>query len=377
MQIAKFLEVAREPILEAAIAFAKTIPALRETDDQTLRDHLPHVLKAISADLRSEQSRTEAIAKSVGDAPSFSTHTSAQTHGLLRAQLGISIEQLVAEYRALRSSVLRLWGDAHAPDPGAIEDIARFNEAIDQAVAESVQFYAQERERWRQIFLGILGHDLRSPLNAIALTVEVMRVGASAPPAQTALLSRGVKRLTSLLDSLLEYSRANLGPGMTLQTATIDLATVCEEEIELLKVANPQAAITYEVGGRTQGDFDASRVREALANLVSNAIKHGDPSEPSIVSVEGDDVSVRIVVENTGHIAPHEFEMLFEPLRQRETPSTSAERTHLGLGLFIARQIARAHGGEITGTCVDRRVRFSMELPKAGRQDAGALRNEQ
>ncbi|KQW54134.1 sensor histidine kinase [Variovorax sp. Root411] len=364
MRLAIFLETAREQILEAAIAFAGTIPALRDTEKQMLRDHLPHVLKTISADLRSTQSRTESIAKARGEAVPSSFRTSAQTHGLMRAQMGISIEQLVAEFRALRSSILRLWGDAYPPGPGAIEEITRFNEAIDQAVAESVQFYAQERERWRQIFLGVLGHDLRGPLNAIALTVELMRAQAEVPSAQTALLERGVKRLTSLLDSLLECNRASFGAGMVLQRAPVDVAAACAEELELLRAAHPNARIQYEELGDNKGVFDTSRVREALGNLVSNAIKHGDPSEPAVVRVEGTDQSVRLSVENAGEIPPHEIELLFEPLHRRNVSSANAERTHLGLGLFIARQIARAHGGETTGTCSGRHVCFTIELPK-------------
>ncbi|RYF62332.1 MAG: HAMP domain-containing histidine kinase, partial [Comamonadaceae bacterium] len=300
--------------------------------------------------------------------------TAAQIHGLMRAKDGVSIEQLVAEFRALRSSVLRLWGDAHAPGPGAFEDIARFNEAIDQAVTESVAFYARERERWRQIFLGIVGHDLRSPLNAISLTAEMIRAGGAVPVAHTALLSRGVNRMTALLDSLLEYSRSSLGPGMVLQKVPVDLAAVCQEELELLRAGHRGATIEFTATGDAWGNFDASRVREALANLVSNAVKHGHATDPVTVAIEADDVDdvdggdggvIRLSVENTGEIGAHEFEMLFEPLRQRDTPSASGERSHLGLGLFIVRQIARAHGGDVQGSCVDHRVRFTIELPKA------------
>jgi signal transduction histidine kinase len=364
MQLATFIEVARVPILEGAVAFARTIPALRETEERTLRDHLPQLLEAISADLRSPQSRTESIAKSQGEAPVAASQTAAQAHGLMRAQGGITIEQVVAEFRALRSSILRLWGETCSPGPDAIDDIGRFNEAIDQAVAESVQVFAQERERLRQIFLGVLGHDLRGPLNAVALTVELMRVQASAPPAQTALLARGIKRMTSLLDSLLEYTRTSLDAGMALECTPVNLGAACAEELELLRAAHPAARIEFEAAGDTEGVFDSSRVREALANLVSNAIHHGDPSEPKVVRVEGDAAAVRVSVENAGEIPAQELELLFEPLRRSGTPSSKAERTHLGLGLFIARQIARAHGGEVTGTCEGRRVRFAIELPK-------------
>lgn len=96
MRLATFLESARDQILDEVVAFAKTIPALMKTDDKALRNHLPQVLEAISADLRTAQSRAQSIDKSHGNAPLGSGTSSAQTHGLMRAQSGIDIEQLVA-----------------------------------------------------------------------------------------------------------------------------------------------------------------------------------------------------------------------------------------------------------------------------------------
>lgn len=364
MRLATFLESARVQILDEAVAFARTIPALEHTSEKALRDHLPQVLEAISTDLRTSQSRTEAIAKSHGDAPDAPHQTPAATHGLMRAQDGIDIEQLVAEFRALRSSILRLWTEAYPVQSNAIEDIIRFNEAIDQAVAESVKFYAEARERWRQIFLGVLGHDLRGPLNTISLTVAILRQQGSAPVQQTAMLTRGVARMKSLLDTLLEYSRSSLGVGMALQLEAIDLAGACADELELQRAAHPDAKIDYAAQGLTEGTFDASWVREALGNLVSNAIKHGDAGEPVMVKLEGSAACVRILVENSGELPHDNIEELFEPLRQGKNGRAQSDHTHLGLGLFIVRQVARAHGGEITGSCSDRRVRFTMELPK-------------
>lgn len=366
MRLARFLETDREPIVAAAVAYARTIPPLEHLEEATLRDHLPHLLETISADLRTSQSRTQSIAKSLGEGPTTDEPTSAQIHGLLRARRGISIEHLVAEFRALRSSILRLWLEKNPPDATSGEDIARFNEAIDQAVAESVQYFAQERERWRQIFLGILGHDLRSPLNAIKVTVELMRRGASAPPEQTALLNRAVKRLAALLDSLLEYNRAEFGSGMVLQTATANLSEACNEEIGLLRAAYPNADIKLACGGEVEANADVSRVREALSNLVTNAVKHGEPATPVFVSISETATNVRVAVRNAAHIPPDDLDLLFEPLRQRETTSAKVERTHLGLGLFIVRQIARAHGGRAYGHSAEGMVEFTIELPKSG-----------
>lgn len=363
MQLATFLESARDQILEEVVAFAKTIPALKKTDEKALRNHLPQVLEAISADLRTPQSRTQSIDKSHGNAPRGSATSSAQTHGLMRAQSGIDIEQLVAEFRALRSSILRLWSEAHPVRPDAIEDITRFNEAIDQAVAESVQFYAQERERWREIFLGVLGHDLRAPLNAITIMADVMIKQDVAPAQQTAMLGRQVRRMKTLLDSLLEYSRSNLGVGMALHLAPTDLTAACKEEVELQRAAYPAAEITFHAQGPAEGAYDVSRVREALGNLVSNAVKHGDAGGTISVTVEGGTNGVALSVRNAGELATEGIDELFEPLRRGRT-GPGPDRTHLGLGLFIARQIARAHGGDVMGHCEKHQVRFTLTLPK-------------
>lgn len=377
MRLALFLEAQRDPILEAAVAYARTIPALAEVEAQAIRDDLPHLLQAIAADLRTPQSRTESIAKSHGDASAPASPTPAQIHGLLRARLGLDIEQLIAEFRALRSSILRLWAETYPPGPNVIDDISRFNEAIDQAVAESVQFHAAETERWRQIFLSVVGHDLRGPLNTMALTVELMRREASPQPsAHTAMLVRGIKRLSSLLDSLLEYSRTSLGVGMALQRSEVDLGVACAEELELLRAAHPEAHIAYAAQGDTTGHFDASRVREALSNLVANAITHGDRSAPTAVTVEGDNILVHISVENAGEIPAQDIEMLFTPLRQGDAGPSRAGRANLGLGLFITRQIARAHGGEATGTSAGQRVCFTIALPKVAPVLAGGAQPE-
>lgn len=184
-----------------------------------------------------------------------------------------------------------------------------------------------------------------------------------APPEQTAMLGRGAHRMQVLLDSLLEYSRSNLGVGMALHLAPADLAAACREEVELQRLAHPGAQIDFSSQGPTEGAYDASKVREALGNLVSNAVKHGDAGEAITVSVQGSADGVAISVENAGELAPEGMNELFEPLRRGRTgPGT--DRTNLGLGLFIARQIARAHHGDVRGHCEEHRVRFTLELPK-------------
>lgn len=370
MQLADFIELAGEEILAESVAYAKTILLLKDEDEVVLRDHLPKVLKAMSADLRTAQSRTESIKKSHGASVAAGTppETAAETHGLLRAHSGVNIEQVVAEYRALRSCVVRLWSEAAPPHSNAVRDVGRFNEAIDQALAESVRVYAAEVERWRQIFLGVLGHDLRGPLNAITMTAEI--IARKAPrdlSLPIATLTRSTRRMASLMDALLEYNRAGLGSEMAIVRVSIDLETACSEELELQRAALPGARIELSVRGDTRGEFDGSRIREALGNLVTNAVKHGLSSEPVIVRLEGEDQVVRLVVENAAaeEIGANEMEQLFEPLRRRAEHQPGSDRSHLGLGLFIVRQIAMVHGGEVHAHSSSQRMRFTVTLPKS------------
>src|SRR4030095_1107392 len=131
-------------------------------DIEMLRDHAGEMLDAITADLNSQQSESEQAEKSKGkrDAKPGRSDTAAQLHGAARAESGFSVEQVFSEYRALRASVIRLWIEhTGALGPKDFVDLGRFNEAIDQALAESIARYTRNINHSREVFLGILGHD--------------------------------------------------------------------------------------------------------------------------------------------------------------------------------------------------------------------------
>lgn len=370
MRLADFIGENAEPILSAAEAFAGTmLPASSHLDAEALRDHMPMILAAVSKDLRSAQTTGEQLAKSLGRQARIhgAPETAAQTHALLRAKAGFDIEQLVAEYRALRASVIRLWLDSGRADgPDVADDLIRFNEAIDQAVAESVAYFTAEMDRWRHVFLGVLGHDLRGPLNAILLTAEVLSKMTTDAPLErhTERLIHSGKRMKALLDDLLEFSRASLGLGLSIRRSWVDLASVCAEEIELLRSALPDVEISFHSEGETSGSFDGSRVREALGNLVTNAARYGARNAVIDIALVGEDRYVRLSVANAGEAIPEEdVQALFEPLRRGRPSDEVAESTNLGLGLFIVREIARAHGGEIKVSSSIGTTIFTVMLP--------------
>ena len=328
MRLADFIDGNVEPILAASEAFAQTqMPAASFLDPVALRDHIPMILAAVAKDLRSPQTALEQIAKSLGHQAGVkgAPETAAQMHALLRAKAGFDIAQLVAEYRALRACTLRLWFDAGmASGPDIVDDLIRFNEAIDQAVAESVAHFAAEVDRWRHVFLGVLGHDLRGPLNAILLTAELLsRMTTEAPLGNHALrLIQSGKRMKVLLDDLLDFSRASLGLGIAINRAPVDLAAACVEEIDLLRAALPHVEIDCNIAGDTFGSFDGSRVREVLGNLVTNAARYGAPNAPINVTLLGDANGVQLSVacvrqRSSGQVLPNKTRHL--------------EHRHLGL----------------------------------------------
>lgn len=368
--LADFVEHHAETIIDQAITFAKTVEAARQMDDAALRDHLPEIIETIVADLRTSQTRAEEIAKSEGRAPAPDgrSRPAAASHALHRAHGGYSISNLVAEYRALRASVLRLWADASNGQPAAFEEVARFNEAIDQAIAESVGHYAGEVERWRNIFLGVLGHDLRSPLGAILMTSELIaRSAVDAPMTMAAQrLIRSGERMRQLLDDLLVFNRAQMGIGFELRQQDVDLADACREELELLQASMPGTRIDFHAPAPVRGVFDAGRIREALANLVVNARKYGTPGSAIRVGLRDAGSRVELLVANAGDPLPVEMlDVMFQPLRRGGISGGNSERTSLGLGLFIVEQIAQAHGGSIHARSDAGETIFELHLPRA------------
>lgn len=370
MRLADFIEQHMPVILASWESFAASLlPAAASASKATLRDHSEQILQAIVQDLRTVQSPQQQADKAWRQAnpAAGAGHTAAQTHAVLRATSGFTMQQMVAEYRALRTGVLQRWFDAHERGPESEADVTRFNEAIDQAITESVEFFSREVERWRDVLLAVLGHDLRGPLNAMLLSARLIAaLGDGTPVSEpTARLLRSGERMKQLLDDLLDYSRTALDVGIAVRPAPIDLAAVCREEIEVQQAALPNCRIELEVEGATGGCWDASRMRQIVSNLLTNAARYGDPGGPVKVTVNGREARLRLCVENPGPTIPREtIELLFEPLRRGASSAASPEGTSMGLGLFIVRQVAQAHGGSVEVDSANGRTIFTVVLPR-------------
>ena len=375
MRLADFIEQNLEPILGEWGTFAQTrIPAAATMTTQELRDHAQEMLVAIVKDMRQTESEVERKRKSRGlaDPPREET-TAASAHGAIRHLSGFDLIQVASEFRALRAAVLRLWSDkAGVLDAVASEDVTRFHESIDQALAESVASYSEKIDESRDTFLAVLGHDLRGPLATLSNCIELQ----AGPVQSTALRDRtshiarrSVQSMTEMITDLLEYTRTRLGRGIEVLPEPGDIGDVCEECLEQTRIAHPKTSFEFSRTGDLSARFDAARIRQVLTNLLTNAVQHGDRSSPVHFTVEGDRSEIRMEVRNQGTAIPADaLQVIFNPLVQvAKSESAPHERptTSLGLGLFIAREIVRAHGGEICVSSTDAAgTTFAVRLPR-------------
>ena len=371
MRLADFILADMENILVDWEAFATNqLPSAESMGALELRDHAEDILKAVAKDIVQYQTPDEEGAKSRGEAPNFrgAAETAAQTHAILRARSGFDINQMTAEYRALRASVLRRWSAACGPAIHDVQDVIRFNEAIDQAIAESVASFTLQVDQARNFFLGMLGHDMRSPLSAIRMSAEYLSKLNAGETISTAALriSRSGGRMQALLDDLLDFNRTRFGLGISVNPAEVDLATVFADELQQLRITHPDAQIELSSTGELHGAWDEHRVAQLLTNLVVNALKYGNRDTPVQVELNGRESEVIFVVRNRGpRIAPAFLSQIFDPLKRgAEHEAGSGRDGSLGLGLYIARGIATAHGGTITVKSEESETAFEVRLPR-------------
>jgi len=379
VRLADFIIKNIESILQQWEDFAKTMtPAANGMDSVALRDHAEQMLLTIAADLRTTQTAKARIAKSHGKARPSGDVTPAETHADIRHSSGFTIGQMIAEYRALRTSVLVLWmSSSDETKEHEISDIVRFNEAVDQALAESVVSYAEAADVARNVFLGILGHDLRSPLGAILLSADVLLSTADLPPKSTINVSRiytSVKRSIKIVGDLLDFTRTHSGAGIPVRKDSEDLALACEGMVEEARAYNPDRQIVLQSEPNLQGQFDRSRMEQVIANLIGNAVQHGEAGTPVTVSLKTDEGAALLTVHNVGRpIEESAKGSIFNPM-VRHLQSGNVEYgagAGLGLGLYIASAIVDAHHGSIeVDSSAGSGTTFSVRIPLDGSQVA-------
>lgn len=383
MRLPDFILANIEPILEEWETFARSIWPGPAASALVLRDHAAEMLVAVAWDMKASQTASEQAEKSKGHGEGGSSgrgkasdrvDDASNFHALSRLSSGFDLRELVAEFRALRSSVIQLWIRS-LPEPGSheMQDVIRFNEAIDQLLAESIASFTRSVEASRECFLGILGHDLRNPLSSATLIACLLAESTtldsrSLQMAQT--LCSSLDAMNHLIRDLLDFTGTRLGAKMAVLPNAMGLRPLCHEVLSEMRAIHPTRTFIFSSACEDEiaGEWDAKRLRQLISNLLGNAVQHGFTTTPITITASSEDTRVLLAFHNFGKCIPEEqANVIFEPMK-RHQPANSQEHSSpagsIGLGLYIAREVAKAHGGTITVTSAGEETIFTVQLPR-------------
>jgi signal transduction histidine kinase len=294
----------------------------------------------------------------------------AREHANDRLDQGFALNDVVAEFRALRATVLRRWQVTSLDPLTALDETVRFNEVIDQALSESIRQFSLRISETRDRFAGILAHDLRSPLGAITNSAELLMRDESLSAQcikATASIQRSATRMRRMVDDLLDFTRTRLGDTLPISVSPQDAGRLCSNARDEVSASFPQANIEMFFDGELTGRWDGDRLSQVVINLLVNAIQHGHGAIR--LSAQGAGEIVTVSVSNEGKAIPrHVLANIFDPLtRTHSSPEQRGTAAGIGLGLYICKCIAQAHGGSIAVNSANTTTVFTVRLPRAAK----------
>jgi signal transduction histidine kinase len=248
---------------------------------------------------------------------------------------------------------------------GLFADLIAFHlEAHDRLAASNATLLDERKTaELREQFIAVVGHDLRNPLSSIDAGTRILLRN---PPREKAaevltMMQSSVRRMASLIDDVLDFARGRLGGGLPVNAAPCDVEEVLTQVVEEIRNAHPGRNVIAKFDLCAPVICDGSRIAQLASNLLGNAVNHGDPNKPVEVRALLDDGRLRLIVSNAGPEIPSStIERLFRPF---ERGTAHPPRAGLGLGLYIAAEIAKAHNGALTAKSEERRTEFSFEMP--------------
>lgn len=374
MNIDEVIEQQIEPIVHEWVEYAQTLlsPSHGLTRIE-LADHAKVLLLAIGADMEQAQGAQAKHDKSQGNQPENAPNLTdvSEDHALQRFDQGFSLDDLISEFRALRASVIRRWVEqVRQPQVQDLEELTRFGESMDQALSASASLYSKKVDDSRNLLLGVLGHDLRTPLGVVSLSAHFLLRADTLTGTQTKAVARimtAAERMKGMVKDILDFTQTAFGVALPISPGRADFGDITRSIVGEVSALHPDTRMDLTCEGEFSGRWDAARVGQMLANLLANAAQHGAPGEPVSIVVDGDEDSVRVQVSNAGPPIPLEArENLFSPLRQQ--PTTEGQRhagsSGLGLGLYITKEIAVAHGGAVVVKSDEDGTTFTVRLPR-------------
>jgi len=348
MPLAAFIEENTQPIIKEWESFARgLIPFSSDMTPLALRNHIGKILVFIVSDMTSPQTGAEQIQKSHGEGAQKNKPkpSAAETHAALRLAGGFNMDQMVAEYRALRASIVKLWSAENGVCSIAdIQDLTRFNEAIDQAMSESITHYTRKLTDSKDMFLGILTHDLRNPLTSILMSAQLMPQIGTLNEKQNKLVEQIIDssaRIDEIVSHLLDITRSRFGSGLPVLRIPMDMASLGRQLVNEAKVAHPERKFALDISGETEGEWDEARVGQVFSNLIGNAVQYSFKDTPVSISIKGEAEKVVVSVHNEGLPIPeNKIARIFDSLVRvtaDDKENNKGQTTNLGLGLFIAK----------------------------------------
>jgi signal transduction histidine kinase len=244
---------------------------------------------------------------------------------------------------------------------------------VDQALAESVARYEFMVKQSQNMFLAILGHDLRNPLGTVVTGSSFIMQAVDIPPKYVLVATRmfnSAQRMSKLINDLIDFTRTHLGPGIPIRVKQGSMVALCNEVVDELRTFHPERTIEFQAPQKLDAIFDESRIAQVLSNLIGNAIQYGSPDMPVTVRLSTNGEEILLQVNNRGGtLSEEKFLSIFDPMvriaANNVSNNHSMERTSLGIGLYISREIVHAHGGkiEVTSSASDGTT-FSVTMPR-------------
>jgi signal transduction histidine kinase len=338
-------------------AVVRDLKELAGLDRGALLDHLPEVLDGLAAWIEGGGADGDAAFSAL-----------AAGHALQRLGFGIELAAVNVEYAWLRQVIMQhVLALPRSPDHE--EQLIKVNQGIDRAIQFAIRRYTTHRDHLRDRFIGILGHDLRNPLSAAAMATQRLLQSETLGEAdrkRVLVIERATERMGRMIRDVLDFARGHLGDGIPATVAECDLGELCRAAVDEIRSAHPTRRIELGTSGDLLGTFDRERLLQAMGNLLSNAVQHGE--DPIRLEVwEADDHTALFTrVTNAGQVIPSEsIPRLFDPF----VHAGDERKGNLGLGLYIVAQIALAHGATYDVSSSERETVFTFRWPRTPRSE--------
>ena len=243
-------------------------------------------------------------------------------------------------------------------------DRVQYEQNLQEAKSSTEKKLEAERENvlLREQLIAVLGHDLRNPLGAITMTVGYLERSIDDVKQKNLLgiLQRSSYRMNELIENVMDFARTRLGEGIVISPREVDLKPVLEHVVEELKYLFPDRQIAVDLFLKDPIHCDADRIAQLASNLLANALTHGNPQSPVYFTATNPSNTLELTVTNEGEPIPESLQaILFTPFKRE---SNRANNNGLGLGLYIANQIAEAHGATLSFVSNEEETRFIFAM---------------